>query len=677
VRSSILYCCCIGIALAAGCIEPFDPVSPSWDVTLNVPVVNHTYTIQEIIDGNPSVFKADPTGVLLYTTSVLIEPTTVGNSLRLDDDSTVFNSISLGTFSIDDALTTSRPVTLGRIAPALGPFNGTLSPVPETRFDVPSIPMDTIEEFREATIVEGTFTVEVHNNFPTAIDSLTLSFYDQWSDKYGVMATVTFPASIPSKGSATQSYPLQPRKLGNRITFDASGILESSPNPVLIDTSAGVWVDVRFTEMKAEEGDARIPEINYRTERTYRRSDPSSITQAVIQSGQLRLAADIPFDGSGSISILIPNLTLPGGASFRPTIPIAPKQHYLDTTIQLNGNEISARTQEITYTIDIHVDDSGDEYVHIDAADSVRGTISFSKIILKSFSGVLKPTSIVVRHSASIDDQSMNKLITGTVRFADASLDIGLHSPLQGFEFDLGGSISGINSRTRKTASLAIPGDQQRIRPGVDSIVFPGNAVAAFLNGFTPNLPDSLLLNAVAVINPSGTEERTIRNTDSISATARFTLPFHFSITGAVYQDTVVFGDNEDKGSSDISKDNSKNIQSARMSIELENSLPVALGIDTLRFLDRDKKELLTIPKHGQPAIMVQSGTVSGGVVTQPVKSTSFIELNHADAIQFASAAYIVISLGLETPATEPVRFRSTDWVRIKAWSTVNYRANQ
>jgi hypothetical protein len=677
LRSTFLYWCCIGIALVAGCVEPFNPISPSWDVTLNVPVVNHTYTIQEIIDNDPSVFKADQNGVLLYTTSTAIKPTTVGNSLLLTDDSTVFHSISLGTFSIDDASTTSRPVTIGRIAPELGPLNGTLSPVPETQFAVSSIPMDTISEFREATIVDGTLIVEIQNNFPTAINNLVLTFYDQWSDQYGEIATVTFPAPIPSKGSASHSYPLTARKMGNRITFNASGILMSSGSPVLIDTSAGVRVGVRFTAMRVREGEARIPEINFTTQRTYHRSDPSSINQAEIQSGQLSLVADIPFDGSGRISIQIPNLTVPGGGPFRPIISVARKQNHIDTTLQLDGYFFSARNQQINYTIDIHVDDSGDEYVHLDAADSIKGTIKFSKIILNSFSGVLKPTSIAVKHSISIDVQSMNKLITGTVRFADASLILGLQSPPQGFEFDLSGSISGFNTRTGKTASLTIPSDQQRINPGADSIVFPGSAVAAFLNGFTPNLPDSLTINAVALINPTGTEESTIRSTDTISATVRFTLPFHLSITGAVYQDTVVFGDSENKGKSDISKDKSRNVQSARMSIELENSLPVALGIDTLKFLDSEYRTLLTIPKQGQPAILVQSGVVTGGIVTQPAKSTSYIELNHADASQFESATYIVISLRLDTPATEPVRFRSTDWVKIKAWATVNYRANQ
>jgi hypothetical protein len=677
VRSLVLYLCCIGIALVAGCIEPFNPISPSWDVTLNLPIVNHTYTIQEIIDNDPSVFKANQNGLLVYTTSAAIEPTLVGNSLSLTDDSTVFQSISLGTFMIDDASTSSRPVTLGRIAPELGSLNGTLSPVPEVSFAVPEVPMDTISGFREATIVDGTLIVEIQNNFPTAINNLVLTFYDQWSDQYGEIATVAFPASIPSKGSASRSHPLPARKLGNRITFNASGILMSSGNPVLIDTSAGVRLSVRFTAMRVQEGEARIPEINFTTQRPYQRSDPSSINQAEIQSGQLSLVADIPFNGSGTISIQIPNLTLPGGGPFRPIISISKRQNHIDTTFQLNEYLFSARNQQINYTIGIHVDDSGDEYVHLDAADFIKGTIKFSHIILKSFSGILKPTSIAVEHSTSINVQSMNRLITGAVRFADAFLVVRLQSPPQGFEFDLSGAISGINTQTGRTASMTIPSDQQRINPGADSIVFQGNDVATFLNGFTPNLPDNLTLNAVVVINPTGTEENTIRSMDSISASVCFTLPFHLSITGAVYQDTVVYEDTENKGKSDISKDNSRNVQSARMSIELENFLPVALGIDTLKFLDRDRKTLLTIPKQGQPAILVQSGTVTGSVVTQATKSTSYIELNHADATQFTSATYIAISLRLDTPAMEPVLFRSTDWVKIKAWSTVNYRANQ
>jgi len=181
-------------------------------------------------------------------------------------------------------------------------------------------------------------------------------------------------------------------------------------------------------------------------------------------------------------------------------------------------------------------------------------------------------------------------------------------------------------------------------------------------------------LNAIATINPTGTQVGTIRSSDSIAGTVRFALPFNFRIVGGVYQDTVQYGSSE---GSDDTKDKSGNVQSARMSIELENFLPVALGIDTLKFLDANRNVLLTIPKQGQPEILVQSGVVTGGVVTQSTKSTSYIELNHDDAAKFKSASLIVIALRLETPATDPVRFRSSDWVKIKAWSTVNYRTNE
>lgn len=677
MRSSFLLWCCIGIAFIAGCVEPFNPVGPSWDVTLNVPVINHTYTIQEIIDNDPSIFKADQNGVLLYTTSAVFEPTTVGNSLLLTDDSTVFQSISLGTFKIDEASTTSSAITLGSIVPELGPLNGSLSPIPETSFTVPLVPMDTITQFREATIVEGTLIVEIHNNFPTAIDSLTLVFYDQWGDQYEEIVTASFPDTIRSKETAMRSYPLPARKINNHISFSTTGRLLSSSGPVQIDTSAGVQVNLQFTSMRVSEGEARIPEISYTTQRTYQRSDPSSISRAEIQSGQLSLRAEIPFDGSGTITFQIEDLKLPNGDPFKPSIPFAKKQGHIDTTLILDGFLLSAPEQQVHYLVDVHIDDSGDDYLYLDAADSVNGTIVFSRIILKSFSGVLKPISIAVDHPVSIDAQSINKLISGTVRLADASLIVVMQSPSHGFEYDMRGSILGINTKTGKNFSLLIPTDQQRITPGIDSIVFPGSMVAGFLNSFTPNIPDSLTLRAVATINPTGTREGTIRNTDSISGTVRFVLPFHFSIIGGVYQDTVTFDDSGEKGNSDISRDKSRNVQSARISIELENYLPVAVGIDTLRFLDSDHKTLLIIPKQGQPDILVQSGIVTGGMVTQAKKSTSYIELNHADASQFASASYIVISLRLETPTTEPVRFRSTDWVKIKAWSTVNYRANQ
>ncbi|MGD0337559.1 MAG: hypothetical protein ABSB78_02100 [Bacteroidota bacterium] len=676
MRLNFLYLCCVGIILISGCIESFNPVAPSWDVTLNLPLVNHTYTIQDIIQNNPTLFKTGKNGILLYTTSAVIKPTTVGDSLTISDDSIAFQSV-IGKFSLKDASTTSDTITLGQIAPELAPANGRFALIPQTPFNKSSIPMDTIRQFREITIDRGTLIVKVKNNLPTAIDHLTLTFFDQFEKESGEILTASFPNPIPSKVSDSLSCPLPARRIGNLISFNVSGILLSSDSAVQIDTSTGFLVGLHFKDLKVTQAEARIPEVTFITQNTFPLTDSSSISSAEIKSGHMSIKAAMPYHASGNINIKIPNLTLPDGSPFHPTIPVTKKQSKIDTTFLLNGYFFLAPQRQINYTIDTRIDDSGADYVILNATDSVSGTVTFSKIILKSLTGIVKPITITVKHTISLDTKSINKLISGTVRFNDASLIARLETPPQGFDYDVNGFIIGWNRKTGRKDSLPIPPDQRYINAGTDSIVFRKTDVTNFLNSFTPNLPDSLALNAVALVNPTGTQEKTIYDTDSISGAVSFELPFNLSIAGGVYQDTVSSNDTNDYRQSDISDGNGRNINSARVDIELENSLPVALGIDTLKFLDKAHRRLFVIPKQGQPQILVQSGVVIGGVVTQTTKSISYIELTHSDATQLDSADYVVMSLHLETPTTEAVRFRSTDWVKVKITSAMSYRANQ
>ncbi len=665
MRSTFLYSCCIGITLIAGCVKLFNPVAPSWDVTLNLPVVNHTYTIQDIIQNNPSLFSTDRNGIFLYSTTAVVKPVRVENSLTITDDSFSFG-LGIGAFSIKNASSVSNAITLGRMIPDFGPINGTVTVIPQTPFQFQAQPMPPITEFRQVTVAGGTLTVEIRNNLPTAINQLTLVFFDQFRGQYGDIVTATFSNPIQPGGLDSRSFPLSERTIGNNISFDAIGVLGSSPTPVQIDTSANLSVGLRLTDVTVMKAEARIPQVLRTRSDVVQLNDSSSIDSAEIKSGLLSMKAKIPFNGSGAVTVEIPNLTSQFGKPFRHEFNIVKKQSGIDTTFVLDGYILSAPQREISYRIDTRIDDSGDDYVLLDGSDSVTGTIAISKITLKSFKGVVKPTDIPIQRNFLLNTKAINKLISGTVRYTDASLIINLQTPPEGFEYDIYGSVVGRNRRTGKTNSLSLPAGGRHYNPGVDSIVFAAPDLVNFLNGFSPNLPDSLSLNMTAQINPTGTRQGTVHDSDAISGLVHFELPFRLSIKGGVYEDTLSF---------DISG-NGKNINSARLNIDLENSLPTALGIDTLKFLDKAGHSLFSLPKQGQPPIFVQSGTVTGEIVTQPAKSTTYIELTHSETSLLDSSKNIVMYMRLETPTTEAVRFRSTDSIKVKITSTMNYRAS-
>lgn len=658
---------CIGIAFVAGCIKSFNPVAPTWDVTVNVPVANRVYTLQDIINNNPSLFSTSPNGVFLFSTSTKMKPTAVGTSLTIADDNIPFQS-GIRAFPVKDASTTSDAVSLGRAAPGLGPVNGIVSDIPETQFQFPAEPMPNVSQFREVTVSGGTLTVEVTNNLPTAINNLKLVFFDQARAQHGDLVSASFPGTIQPHQSDSLHFDLSNKTIGNIISYSIEGVLQASGTPVLIDTSSRITVRLRFSDVTVVKAEAQIPEIDIPSIETIELADSSTITRAEIKSGQLSIQAKIPFTGAGDITFQIQNLTAQNGKPFRQEFAVMKNQSMIDTTFFLDGYVFSATDRQIHYTLDTRIYDSGNDYVAFDASDSIAGTVTLSKITLRSFEGSIKPTDVAIERDIALNTKAINKLIGGTVRYTDASLVMHFETPPGGFEYDLSGSIIGRNRRTGITNSLPIPSDH-RVKPGIDSIVFASADLITFLNGFSPNLPDSVSLKVTARINPAGTQQGVVHDTDSFAGLVHFELPFHLSITGGIYRDTLSFSSSSDNRNQDINN--------ARLNLELENALPTALGVDSLKFLDKKQAALFILPKQGQPAIAVQSGIVTGGVVTQTAKSTSYIELNNAEASLLDSCKSIVVTLHLETPTAEAVVFRSTDWVRFYISSTINYRANK
>jgi hypothetical protein len=153
-------------------------------------------------------------------------------------------------------------------------------------------------------------------------------------------------------------------------------------------------------------------------------------------------------------------------------------------------------------------------------------------------------------------------------------------------------------------------------------------------------------------------------------------VPLTLGITNGSYIDTLAWGDANGDGNKEnnINKDDLKKVNFGNFYAEVENSLPVAVGVK-LNLLDITHSPLLSIPQNGS-SIAVVSGSVDGaGNVILAAHSSAVIQLNNADVQQFIPAEFIRFVVSLNTAGGGgAVSLHTTDSIRIRFWSNMSFK---
>ena len=96
------------ILLKLGCVDlPKDLVAPKWDVNLNVPIINHSYTLNNLIKSNnyiSSVGTSSGDSVYLLQSDTYSQEVNVANFLQLTKPTTLSNLLLLANNSDEDTV---------------------------------------------------------------------------------------------------------------------------------------------------------------------------------------------------------------------------------------------------------------------------------------------------------------------------------------------------------------------------------------------------------------------------------------------------------------------------------------------------------------------------------------------------------------------------------------------
>ncbi len=662
-----------------------EPTMPAWDLSLNLPIVKKNYTLLEVVDKNRSVLNYYQEGanknLLYYSETNNINEIKIEEKLKVDGFSkTVSETIGTITIGSDSV---SADIGFGWIGPGISP--GMQVVVPPQNDKPVSANLDLIDEFLQVKFESGAIDLSITNHFPSPV-SLTIKNLVLKNTLSGeTVAQYNGSIAIPPK--ETRIVKAIPVATGifvkNQLTLDCTVSTNGSGGSPITVPSHSFTVKAKFNDLNVTEATAKIPAqdpviIENTITIDESTAQPNKFQNIKIERGTLNLKISNNLDIDAAATFTIYNLKTPQGATFNETRSIGRKQtiNVFDNLslkdysfVSLNG----LPTNSVSYKISIQTKLAND-YRTIKSTDGFSGTVEFSQLYIKEFTGQLKPQPLdTERSSIALDVKDIqNKLQFQQINLKNPILQLRLRTSAQ-IEFGISGrleaknnagqkAVLNLNSKTLNT-TLFTPSDS--------ILTFNTDSLSAFFKKFS-SFPDSLIFYAGGALNPNY-KTVSVKNTDNISGRSVIELPFDFGIANALLKDSVDIELSKDE------RDQFKNFNYIEAGVKITNGVPAQISFTGKLYDELNRFLTYFPPKYSdQDTVITINGasTDNNGNVVSKNEQTIKVKTLKADADKISKAKYMKIVLKLNTTRANnlPVRFRTNDDLKIHAFGSLNYR---
>jgi hypothetical protein len=663
--------------------DPLTPIAPIWDVDLTVPMANRLIMLQEIVDKDTTLLKKGAGNQLVYSSSTPASSATVGDKVSITP-ATTSGSVKLGAVGV-----TIAPIVHQLQLP--GVPAGTNGPIPARQFVIPNI-ANAVTMAIDAKFAAGRIRLTLQNNMqiPFSVDT-TIVLWDGAT----AQARFTFAGQIPAGGTAWVEDDMAGHSLvtgqsliGLHFSTPGSGgqsvTVPAIPLLATISTSGLMASSATLTSIQPQR-------LTNNDVASLSVSDSTRIQNLTIRSGRLdfTFTSRVPVGVRFRFRINELKRTVGGSwVSFEDSVTL-PARGTLNYPLNLGGCALASASPAVLLD-SVHLVSSviipsviaGPVTVH----DTDKVLISMRSglpLVADTAAVVLKPTWVDVNTSVALNFGSFSSKYAGQMNLASATLGFDMSSSV-GFPADVYLRIAA-RKPSGDSAVLILPASQRRFLPGSGLIAFDDAEVAQFLSQLSASLPDSVRVTGKVLINPPDMYVTTpagvgrIGRNSSVAGTMNIRIPLKLGIASGSYVDTLAWGDDNGDGKKEnsIDRESLKKVNFGNLYAEIENNLPVAVGVK-LNLLDITRSPLLAIPQNGS-SIQVASGSVDGsGNVVLGARSSVVIQLNNADVQQFIPAEFFRYAVSLNTAGGGgAVSFRTTDNIRIRIWSHLSFKVKQ
>ncbi len=661
------------IFLLPGCIEKFN--APSWDVELNVPVLNKSYTLLDVVNKDTTYLKTGGSNQLYYSDKQPFNPIQVDKKLTL---SPIQATSKFGLTTI--AITNPDPQIVTLTPPTYPPATGTFAVLPESRQEVDAV-VPTNPSFESAVFESGTLTIAIQNNngIQFRIDSLQI-IDNRTPGATNVLVKSTTATTVASGATGTITLDLAGKTLYNKIKT-ALFIYTAPMTNVTIPSNANTKVTTTFSNLQPSSVVAPVPAQSPQSmSGSFVLDSESSLDTVKIAEGSMSFTVSNYFNVAIKTDMTVTNLYTASNTPYTTSFSVPAKGSQVVTIPSLTDWSIrsASLTNQLGYTAVVTVQQSSSA-VSVSKSDSATVKVNMSQLVLKSIHGRIKPTALNFdTTTVALALNSLQNLTATTIKMTglDVNFDVALSA---GIKLDFAGSLTGYNS-LGSTASLTIPTTRLSGGGTASKVTLSSSELDVFINKFVKKVPDQIKVIYSATLNPSPSVSdpvARITNTDSLFGTVNIYAPLNVGIIGGKLVDST------DINISDENRTNSDKVQTATVSLELTNSIPAGLTFYA-KFLDANGDSVLSMPPktagNTYPTVIAPAIVGTSGTVTSPTSTKIEMKLTGSEIDKFLNSKKLVYTLLVDTStpsgssAGSPVKFYSSDAVKIYAAGSLTYR---
>lgn len=309
-RHSKIYCVVIFMFLTAliqSC-NIKEPTAPNWDVTLNVPIANKSYTMIDIIENKSTSIQhyTDVTNrnLLYYTSTQQMDKIVLSDKLKSDLPG-VNGAISVNSDSVTSDLDFSW------ISPPVSPgMQVVLPPIPETNV---TGNFSLANQFESIKIESGLIDLEITNFFPSPVRVTLRNLVLKNTGSGEVVAQLSGPIEIlPLQTAKVNSIPISPGvKVKNLLSLESKISSTGSNGQQITLPNNSLRIKTRYRKLMVSEYTGQLKPTVLEKTRSAASLDVKDI-QRKLQFQQINLinpkielrfesTADIEFNIDGTV----------------------------------------------------------------------------------------------------------------------------------------------------------------------------------------------------------------------------------------------------------------------------------------------------------------------------------------------------------------------------------------
>jgi len=237
-------------ALVQSCNINTNPTAPNWDVSLNVPIANKSYTMFDILESKSSTIQhySDVTnGNLLYYSKIQqMDKIVLGNKLQSDLPG-VNGAISINSDSV------TSDIDFSWISPPVSPgMQVVLPPIPETN-DTGNFSL--AGQFETIKIESGLIDLEITNYFPSPVRITLRNIVLKNAGSGEIIAQISTPIEVlPLQTVKVNSIPILPGvKVKNQLSLESKISSTGSSGQQITLPDKSLRIKTRYRKLMVSE----------------------------------------------------------------------------------------------------------------------------------------------------------------------------------------------------------------------------------------------------------------------------------------------------------------------------------------------------------------------------------------------------------------------------------------